>query len=107
MVSEKQSHSLDHRTAMSRSRSRADTSKRVSRACLHCRQRKSKCDLYVLNCPFAALFSFCFFVLFLTLYKERAVAAPACPPANAVCARVAYVSWAARIEAVDGFAKIK
>lgn len=21
--------------------------KRVSRACLHCRQRKSKCDLYV------------------------------------------------------------
>lgn len=37
---------------MSRSRSRADTLKRVSRACLHCRQRKSKCDLYVLNCPF-------------------------------------------------------
>ena len=102
MDSEELSPTLNHHPSVSRSRSRADTLKRVSRACLHCRQRKSKCDLYVLNCPFLLLF-----LLFLTLYTEIAVVARACPPVSAAFERAATASWAARIGAVAGFAKVK
>ncbi|OJJ87605.1 uncharacterized protein ASPGLDRAFT_118850 [Aspergillus glaucus CBS 516.65] len=44
MEQEEQSPQFEH-PPMSRARSRSDAMKRVSRACLHCRQRKSKCDL--------------------------------------------------------------
>lgn len=66
----------EEQSPMSRSRARADTLKRVSRACLHCRQRKSKCDLLVIRFLF-----FNFILIYsLLMFNRDGSGSPGVPP---------------------------
>lgn len=79
---------------------RADVVKRVSRACLHCRQRKSRCDLYVLP-------RICTGVIPLISRIVIRMVILASRRASAVCASIASASSAVLIEVDAAFARTK